>query len=147
MTIGQLGSIGEFVAAIATIITLIYVALQIRQNSRLLENAAHRGIQDDADRWRAYLINNREVASLYRTGLIEWDKLDSDDKFRYRMLQDQLFYGWQYAFHARDRTLENTQKKFLLATLAQAGGKAYWEEAKTRFDEEFVQYVAECQRE
>ena len=33
MTIQQLGSIGEFVAAIATLATLIYLALQIRRNT------------------------------------------------------------------------------------------------------------------
>ena len=144
MTIGQLGSVGEFIAAIATLATLIYLALQIRQTSQLLENAAHRGIQDDADRWRSYMVNNKDVAALYRTGLINLDDLDADDKFRYRMLQDQLFFGWQYAYFARNKTLENTQKNFLRDTLAQPGGTAYWERSKERFDDEFVEYVAEC---
>ena len=33
MTLQDLGSIGEFIAAIATLITLIYLAVQIRQNT------------------------------------------------------------------------------------------------------------------
>ena len=33
MTIQDLGSIGELVAAIATIATLVYLAIQIRQNT------------------------------------------------------------------------------------------------------------------
>lgn len=35
MTIQELGSIGEFVAAIATLVTLAYLAVQIRQNTRV----------------------------------------------------------------------------------------------------------------
>ncbi|MBW2726155.1 MAG: hypothetical protein JRE71_17395 [Deltaproteobacteria bacterium] len=33
MTISELGSIGEFVSAVAVVITLIYLSVQIRQNS------------------------------------------------------------------------------------------------------------------
>ena len=33
MTIQDLGSIGELIAAIATVVTLAYLALQIRQNT------------------------------------------------------------------------------------------------------------------
>lgn len=38
MSIQDLGSLGELVAAIATIATLIYLATQIRQNTRMLES-------------------------------------------------------------------------------------------------------------
>ena len=36
-TVADLGSIGEFIGAIATIATLAYLALQIRQNSRVVK--------------------------------------------------------------------------------------------------------------
>ena len=36
MTIQDLGSIGELIAAVATLATLVYLAVQIRQNSRML---------------------------------------------------------------------------------------------------------------
>ncbi len=40
MTLQDLGNIGEFVAAIATLITLIYLAAQIRQNTRAVRSAS-----------------------------------------------------------------------------------------------------------
>lgn len=39
MTIEQIGSLGELIAAIATVITLIYLTTQIRQNNRSLAEA------------------------------------------------------------------------------------------------------------
>jgi len=36
MSIGELGSIGELLAAVATVITLIYLALQLRNNSKVV---------------------------------------------------------------------------------------------------------------
>jgi hypothetical protein len=35
VTIQDLGSIGEFVAAIATLVTLVYLAFQVRQNTQI----------------------------------------------------------------------------------------------------------------
>ncbi len=80
MTLDELGSIGELIAAIATVATLIYLAAQIRQISHLLENAEKRGIQDDADRCCAYLVENKDIAFLYRRGMEASDRLDQDDR-------------------------------------------------------------------
>ena len=57
MTLQDLGSVGEFVAAIATLATLIYLATQIRQNSESVKAAAAQSDQDrggDHDRERLW---------------------------------------------------------------------------------------------
>ena len=41
MTLEDLGNVGEFTAAIATLVTLVYLALQIRQNTRSVRSAAY----------------------------------------------------------------------------------------------------------
>ena len=48
MTVQDLGSIGEFVAAIATLATLIYLALQIRQNTKTVRASAHHAMTESA---------------------------------------------------------------------------------------------------
>jgi hypothetical protein len=76
------------------------------------------------------------------------DTLDQDDRLRFRMLMDQLFYGWQYTYFTTYPTEQPTAvKNLLITTLAQPGGMAYWERSKIRFDERFVQWVESCQRE
>ncbi len=40
MTLQDLGNIGEFVGALGVVASLIYLALQIRQNTRQLRNNA-----------------------------------------------------------------------------------------------------------
>ena len=39
MSIMELGALGEFVGAIAVVITLAYLAIQIRQNTRAMEES------------------------------------------------------------------------------------------------------------
>ena len=45
MTIQDLGSIGELIAAIATLATLVYLAAQIRQNMRAIMATSFMGSQ------------------------------------------------------------------------------------------------------
>ena len=47
MTVQDLGSIGEFVAAIATVATLIYLSVQIRSSNRLARAEASRAPNSD----------------------------------------------------------------------------------------------------
>ena len=47
MTLQDLGSLGEFVAAIATVVTLVYLAIQIRASNRLARAEASRAPNSD----------------------------------------------------------------------------------------------------
>jgi hypothetical protein len=46
MSITELGALGEFIAAIAVLITLIYLALQIRQTQRAVSANTHQALND-----------------------------------------------------------------------------------------------------
>ncbi len=46
MSISDLGSLGEFIGSIAVLVTLIYVALQIRYNTHATRAASHHAITD-----------------------------------------------------------------------------------------------------
>ena len=96
MSIQDLGSLGELIAAIATLVTLLYLAMQVRHNTRALDQATGRAISDDATRWRKSVIHHPEVADLYLKGMFEPDSLYPSEKLRFRMLLSQLFYHWQY---------------------------------------------------
>ncbi len=140
MTISELGSLGELLAAIATLLTLIYLALQIRQTTRSLELNRTKVVQDDADRWRSYLIENKEIAALYRRGMTDSESLDSDDRLRFRMLMDQLLYGWQTQYFSQADAYTAT-REFWPQTLQSPGGGLHWQRSRQRFEPEFVNYI------
>ena len=137
MTLQDLGSIGELIAAVATVATLAYLALQIRQNTRALGHAEQRATLEDGNSWRANLIQNPEVAELYRRGLLDPNALDPIERLRFRMLLDALFTTWQYAFRAG----RFSGDAYITGTLTRPGGTQYWADQKANFDPEFVQYV------
>lgn len=64
MTIEQLGSIGEFVAAIAVLLSLIYVGFQIRQNTAELRQAAFRDVFQSYSNNRRLIFAEADLADL-----------------------------------------------------------------------------------
>ena len=64
MTLQDLGSIGEFLAAIATLATLVYLAAQIRQNTRAIKATSFMESQHSLAGVHDYLAQNPELLEL-----------------------------------------------------------------------------------
>jgi hypothetical protein len=141
MTLEDLGSIGEFVAAVATVVTLVYLALQIRYNTKAIELTARRGVQEDASRWRQNLIQHPEVAELYRKGIRNPESLERSERLRFRMLLDDLFDHWAFQNESAMGEFREANRRDLAAVMATPGGAAHWAAQKARFSAEFIAYV------
>ena len=58
MTIQDWGSIGELIAAVATVLTLIYLALQIRANTAAVKAESRRREVDTAAPYATSIVEN-----------------------------------------------------------------------------------------
>jgi len=94
-----LGNIGDFIGDIAVVVTLIYLAVQIRQNTRQLgESAKLSRIQardvafQSFSEFRSKVVSNADVAELYLRGLRDPDCLEPRYRLRFNMLAGELFY-------------------------------------------------------
>ncbi len=90
MTIEQLGSIGELVAAVATVATLIYLSLQIRASTKISRVESRRATTAQAHEYSALIANSPELASILRTGLGDIGSLDPDERIRFNFLFSML---------------------------------------------------------
>jgi len=140
VTIQDLGNIGELVAALATVFTLAYLALQIRLNTRALDQALERGSVEDAGRWRDKVIQSQDVANLYLKGLREPESLDQTEKFRFRMLMEELFLHWHYEYKTRPHSRQG-QAPFVAPVLSTPGGAQSWQRSKPLFSSEFIEHI------
>ncbi len=159
ISLQDLGSLGEFVGGIAVVVSLVYVALQIRQNTRqvaentrTVQRESTRATLEDAAAWRSNLIQSSEVSELYRRGLRHPDELDPGEWLRFRMLMQGLFEHWRFAYLTReDAEFASTWEPFLEQTLEEPGGARYWETARAGFPREeafavFVDQILERSR-
>ena len=97
LTIQDLGNIGEFVAAIATVVTLVYLAVQIRQNTRSLTAAAHQDATRSANDWGALFIHHPETAALFRKGIADPTALDPEESIEFDHIASSLLRNYSLA--------------------------------------------------
>src|SRR4051794_23488802 len=145
MSFEQISYLAQIVASTGVVMSLIFVGLQIRQNTRALEREEHNSTMEQWTVIRQAIAQNREVAELMTAGLAGARALDAADQLRLeQMLQEN---AWA-AFHIWDRTqrgifskgtFEATGGALLQTLLATPGGATWWENAKqTGFPPGFV---------
>lgn len=120
MTVMELGALGEFVGAIAVVVTLVYLAIQIRQNTHAMaENrrlALAQTYQMRADALQSMLVQAAESSHIgpiitkltslgYPEDLTSLDALTPIERGRFRQWQiaqqthwDNLYYQYQQGY-------------------------------------------------
>jgi len=118
MTIQDLGAIGEIIGAVAVVASLIYLAVQIRQNTHNLSmsikstelSAFERNVESGI-RIRELFILNPEVLELYARGGKSFADLDDGEKLRFDMVVRNVFSALQGAY-VRQLTFGNDPTNF-----------------------------------
>src|SRR5437762_5321231 len=129
-------AISQLVAAVGVILSLVFVGLQIKQNTRALQRTEHNSTMEQWTVIRQAIAQNRDIAELMTAGLQGERTLDSADQLRLeQMLAEQ---AWA-AFHIWDRTqrgifpngtFEATGGALLGSLLRTPGGERWWRTAK-----------------
>jgi PAS domain-containing protein len=91
MSIQDLGALGELVAAIATIATLLYLAVQIRQNNRNLQESTSASINQGFASINSRLSSDEQFAEIFIRGREDLEALNAVELERFRaFVQDIL---------------------------------------------------------
>ena len=87
MTLQDLGNLGEFIGAVAVVVSLVYVAYQLRQNtrqmadhSRSLRLAAVDATTNQYSKFRDPLIRDPQVASLWLRARKDFSALSPEEQ-------------------------------------------------------------------
>ena len=86
MELEQLANVGEFVGAISTLGTLIYIAVQIQQSSDLMKRQAFDAIATRFSSWGSKLREHPDTASLYIKGGESFGDLTDSEKEQYNWM-------------------------------------------------------------
>ena len=118
MSIQEWAAFAEIVGAVAVVASLIYLAVQIRQNTnglsmslRSTELAAFERNVEAGNRIREIFILNSDVSELYERGLKSYTDLGGSDKTRFGMVLSNVFSAYQGAY-IRQLTYGNDPTNF-----------------------------------
>src|SRR5205807_8243499 len=136
MSFEQISYLAQIVASVGVIVSLIFVGLQIRQNTGALQRNEHNSTMAQWTVIRMAIARNRDIAELMTAGLRGERVIVAADQLRLeQMLGEQ---AWA-AFHIWDRTqrgifpkgtFEATGGAYLCGLLRTTGGEAWWRDAK-----------------
>ena len=148
MSFEQLSYLAQIVASVAVVLSLIFVALQIKQNTSALQRNEHNSTMAQWTVIRMAIAGNRDIAELMTAGLQGKRAIDAADQLRLDQMLGE--YAWA-SFHIWDRTqrgvypkgtFEATAGPLLCDVLSTARGGTWWGSAKhTGFIPEFVKDV------
>jgi hypothetical protein len=148
LTLEQAYYIGELLGVFAIVASLIYLALQLRQRTKLIRLSTLHHISSLYVSVMDMHSHNQEASDLWFKGLNDFDNLNQGQRTRFmifmgatmRILNEQ-FYQWQEG--ALDKQIWQGMKGPIDDIAQHSGFKAYWEIRCHQFSESFQEYVDE----
>ena len=147
MTIEDLGNLGDLIAAIATVATLIYLAQQIRKNSKSVEGASIQAILELEITTYAL---KAQYANVYRRGCSNILDLDDDERVIFEQVVSSEMSLFNSAFLQVQNGLMDDDASFdrdwIRFYLNQSGFQVIWSEIRTTYPNDFCQHLDNVQK-
>jgi hypothetical protein len=83
MSLNDLANIGQVIGAIAVVISLIYVAMQIRQNTNAVRSGTAQTVHEHFAKWYHLVAADDELSQIVATGLRDYGSLSEKDRVRF----------------------------------------------------------------
>ena len=144
-----LGAIGELIGAVAVILTLLYLAAQIRQNTRSNQTAAIQMMSAQNAEWLTLLSQPGGAAKLfYIESSVGLNELSDEDSSRYVSLIIHMcrLYDTQYHLYKLDAIPEELWASSLVSlrrTMESRAAQQSWMLTKDLFTTSFACLVEE----
>lgn len=141
------GAIGEILGALAVFVTLVYLAVQVRQVKSELHTSGFREISTLLNETSASITPEiaRTLAKIEKKEPLEdWEKILCDEFF-YR-LTNTLEVAWEFAISGTMDLSKEDAREVIAWYLKRPGLKQWWPENKGGFFASFQEFVDDCFR-
>jgi len=106
MDLDTLAKLSEFVGGIFVVISLVYLAYQIRQNTRSLRAENYARLLDRMSNVQSRLSLDPELNHMFMVGAEDPGRLSPAERIRFSWALYELFGNGEFMYHqARDKTL------------------------------------------
>ena len=140
MDIQDWGAIGEIGGALATIGTMLYLALQIRANTRVSRQQALTDTISRIVQWQTRIASSEENLSCWQQGLISFNDLEVERQILFSSLVTEILASFEATFEAaknggvKPETIEATYGG-IAQLFRNRGVREYW--IQSPFSEDF----------
>jgi len=141
-----IGAIGEIAGAVAVVVSLIYLATQIRHSTRESQAASRDSISKAISDVLMRVAANPETSELYGRGIMNPAALSDDETRRFDMLMYATFECFESAYSQWTRNVLHDEdwhkwKSTIGNFMSQPGCQSFWARASRNFNPSFIEYV------
>ncbi|MEH6638315.1 MAG: hypothetical protein V7717_03470 [Porticoccaceae bacterium] len=146
MTLSDVSSLGEIIGALAVVISLFYVAYQLRQSTKAVESATAQSVHENYAAWYHLLASDADISRIATNGLRDYMSLSEVEKGRFvAIFMAFLSYSQNAFFKWREGALPAKLwvgwELLMVNLVSSRGGQVFWEERKYLFGKEFCSHV------
>ena len=139
-------AISELIAAIAVVATLVYLAIQVRQNTSALKSAATQSAHDQLTSLYDLMASDTELGEIFHRALEEPETLSNRETARFYSLMMSVHFKLQNAYlQTRANVYDNEYLESWLKAYRSISGKPglrrYWEQRRYMFSSEFIDFL------
>ena len=142
-----IGAIAELLSGVGVLATLIYLAMQIRQNTDSVKESNYRNQTDRSIEHSRFVSGTPGMMSIYHRGMSSYTELTQEERWQFGTYMFSMFLDFQegYHLHVRGRsegTYWKSMKYNIFFYLSKHGGRAWWNSQGSKMlNEEFVNFV------
>ena len=142
-----LGAIAEIVGAIAVVLTLIYLAYQVRNNTRMAQRASTAEAVSAIMAFNDSLVDNPKVGELFQRGVnLGLENLTDEERVPFTIVMfnllktcEHLYY--QHAVGAMDPDVWEGWDHMIRGYLTAPGSQEWYQERRLAFSSNFRNYL------
>ncbi len=141
-------SIAEIVGAIAIVISLVYVGIQVNDSTRAVMSASANDVAGLVQGWYLEVGSDPVASKVMADGMTDPESFSREDRLQFIFMMHSLFLsfqnGWYLASEGTlDLELRDTITNAILGVREQPGMNLYWAQRKALFKPDFQEYVDE----
>lgn len=142
----SLANLGEIVGAIAVVVSLVYLAVQVRQNTQAQRTENFSRALDRVAAMQASLSQDSDAAVVFAKGVEEPSELSPIERIQFTWVMYELFGAFEFMFLASDTDAipEEVWQRWSSAVawwLTFPGVQTWWKVRPIPFTESFTSYV------
>jgi hypothetical protein len=143
--LSDMASVAEVIGALAIVVSLIYVGIQVEDSTRAVRSATANEITATLTTWYREVGTDPEAGRIFLDGMTNPELLSREELFRFIFLAHSVMLEFQAAYYLAeegtlDLELQESITNTLLAVKDQPGMALYWEQRGNLFQASFRNY-------
>ena len=128
----------------AVLVGLIFVGLELRQNTAAIQAATMQGLSDASQEYLLLLGSDAELARIVRTGRNAPDQLNEKEALQFFYLTRTQWIRFQNAYLQYRRGTMGDEDWAFYDSLICGSGHVAWQDHRTALSKSFVNYAEAC---